>query len=67
MARREDEPVAVEPLRVRGAVAERMPEEHRAHLGAAERKTEVPALARVHGIHGKPACDRGGLGEALYG
>ena len=44
MARGEHEAVAVEPLGVLGAVLQRVTEEHRADLGAAERQAEVAAL-----------------------
>ena len=45
MSGRQDEPVAVQPSRVGRVVAERVPVEHGADIGAAQRQTKVAALA----------------------
>ena len=59
----EDEAIAVEPARAFGIERERVPEEHGADLGAAEREAKMADAGLVHGINGEAAGLRGGLGE----
>ena len=63
MAGREDEAVAVEPLRGIRAVAHRLAEEHGTDLGGAERQAEVAGIAGVDGIDGEASGFVGGLCE----
>jgi hypothetical protein len=64
---RQDEAIAIEPIRVSGIVAQRVPEENGADLGAAEREAEVSALAGVHGVEREAPSDGGGLRENFFG
>ena len=66
VARRENEAVAVEPLRVRGIALQRLAEEHRAHFRRAERQAEVAGIALVHGVHGEAAGLVGGFLEDVF-
>ena len=63
----EHEAIAIQPLGVRRIVAEGVPEEHRAHLGAAEGKAEVSALTGVNGVEREASSDGGGLREDFFG
>ena len=61
VAGRQHEAVAVRPLRGRRVEPQRLAEQHRPDLRAAERQPEVPGRTGVHGINGKsPGLRRGG-------
>src|SRR5262249_14224722 len=60
---REDETVAVEPLRVRRAISERVAVEDGTYLRAPEGQAQVAAGAGVDGVDGEPAGGGGRLGE----
>ena len=62
VASREDEPIPVEPPWMRRAVRQRVTEQHRADLRAAERQSQVAARAGVDGVDREPA--RGGRGAS---
>jgi hypothetical protein len=66
MTGRQHEAIAVQPLRVVRAVAQRIAEQHRADLGAAQRQAEVPALTRVHSVDRETSSNGGGLGEYVF-
>ena len=67
MTRREHEAVAIRATQGARVVPQRMPVEHRADLGAAERQAEVTALARMDGVDGEAPGDGGGAGENFFG
>ena len=51
MARRENEAVTVEPIRVVGIVLQGMAVEDRADFGGSQRQTEVAGFRFRHGVH----------------
>ena len=52
---REDEDIAIDPARLIRIVFQRVPKEHCTHFSAAERKSEMPRLRGLHGIHAETA------------
>ena len=63
---RQHEPVAVQPARIGRVVAERVPVEHGADLGTAERQTEVTALTRNDRVDRQTPRHGGRLGENWF-
>ena len=63
MSRAQNEPISIQPLRIRGMVLQCMSVEHRANFCAPERQTQMSTGTGVNGIHGEATRFIGGAAQ----